>query len=316
VWLSVPVCCVLCSGFVQDGNKCLEINSCATLPPPCHANAQCLRTGPGTHVCMCAVGYEGDGLKECKMKAGWEAVLMHDTGSGMAGPTGPGGMGPGGLNMVLGPDGVPVLQDNQAQKDLRAKMEEERIKAQFAERERDRTRRIHELQSRIMEYEEMRRHRQVAQDEAEVRKLEKRVASVARSSADIAAQKQEQMRMLMDLKDMEMQRESALRDLVQEKADLVLEKSKEEARRLARLARRPVLPNLTPADPSMPLPKLQNYADAVPVPNLPRSAGQEAADSTASTPIEASRADLPGAGASHQSGLEAAYKGTISASYE
>ncbi len=51
----------------------------------------------------------GDGTKECKVKPGWEAILkaqnepaLGATGTGMA-------VGPG-------PDGTPVLRDNQAQR--------------------------------------------------------------------------------------------------------------------------------------------------------------------------------------------------------
>jgi len=220
------------------------------------------------------------------------------------------------MTMQIGPDGVPVLVDNQAQKDLRTKMEEERIKAQFAQRERDRTRRITELQARILEYEEMRRHRKIAEDNAEVRSLERRVDNVAKTSAEIASQKEAQLKLLMELKQMEQQQESALKDLVQEKADLILEKSKEEARRLARMARRPHLPSLQPLDISLKDPTPQNYVDQAGLPtNLPPPAGAAAAQSTAAQPVEAG-ASYPGSRSPTKSGMEAAVAGTVAASID
>jgi hypothetical protein len=244
---------------------------------------------------MCKVGYDGDGTKECKVKPGWEAVLKAQEPS----------LGTG---MAVGPDGTPVLQDNQQQRDLRAQLEEERVKAQFAARERDRTRRIQELHTRIMEYEEMRRHRKVAEDNAAVRALEQRVENVARSSAEIAAQKAQQLKLLTELKAFEEQQEQALKSLVQEKADLVLQKAKEEAARLAAVAaRRPQLPPLNPPVKMPQAIKGQNYVDRSTIAGMPTPLAVKAASSTASTPIVAGGADLPNQSAgNHQSGAEAA----------
>jgi len=288
--------CTCNAGFIQDGNKCIEVNSCAKMPFPCHANAQCLRTGPGTHVCMCAVGYDGDGVKECNMKPGWEAVLKQPP------PT-----------SAVGPDGMPVLVDSQAQKDLRAKLEEESIKAQFASRERDRTRRIQELQTRIMEYEEMRRHRNVAEDSAAVRQLERRVNQVEQTSAEIAAQKSQQLKLLQELKSFEEAQESALKDLVHEKSDLVLEKAREEARRLAALAkRRSHFPSLEPSDPVIAAAQNQNYRDSAKLPRgTPLSNRDAASRSTASRPVVAGNGDLSKGDVHHRSGAEAASAGAV-----
>jgi hypothetical protein len=37
------------------GDKCLPIDNC--LQSPCDPQAQCITTGPGTHVCQCNTGY-------------------------------------------------------------------------------------------------------------------------------------------------------------------------------------------------------------------------------------------------------------------
>jgi len=250
---------------------------------------------------MCKVGYDGDGKEKCTMKAGWESVLKAADPSinSLAG--------------MMGPDGTPVLKDNQAQRDLRAKLEEERVKAQFAARERERTRRIHELQTRIMEYEEMRRHRRVAEDNAAVHRLEARVEQVAKTSQEINSQKEQQLKLLNELKAFEQQQESALKELVHEKSAQVLAKAKEEARRLARLARKPAFPDLNPADPIVRAVKGQNYADGQAVPgNLPAPGGEAAAKSTAVQPIVAGGSDLASqAPGNHQSGAEAAAAGSV-----
>jgi hypothetical protein len=294
------------TGFVQDGNKCLEINSCSKVPAPCHVDAKCLRTGPGTHVCMCAVGYEGDGVKSCTIKPGWEDVVK---------PT-PLGQGVN-SNVQIGPDGVPVLVDSQQQKDLRAKLEEETARAAFAQRERQRTRRISELQSRILEYEEMRRHRKIAEDNETVRQLEKRVEKVAASSAAIAAQKDQQLHLLKELKQFEADQEKALKDLVNEKSQLVLDKAREEARRLAKLARkRPNLPSLDlPANNDRPRER-QNYRDGKGPKPLAGSWSSKAPMAVRPTdaPLVAGNSDLPGQDAgNHASPAEAAWVGAQAA---
>jgi len=298
--------CTCNNGFVQDGNKCLEINSCAaTSPSPCHTDAKCLRTGPGTHVCMCNVGYEGDGVKTCNIKPGWEDVVK---------PT-PLGKGVN-ANVQIGPDGVPMLVDNQAQKDLRAKLEEETARAAFAQRERQRTRRIAELQSRILEYEEMRHHRKIAEDNAAVRALERRVDAVAKSSASIAAAKDQQLHLLQELKKFESDQEKALKDLVREKSELVLEKAKEEARRLAALARkRPTLPSLENADPNIRPRERQNYADRKgPKPLRMVTATSPLPEQPSHAPLVAGGADLAGqAAGNHQSASEAAWANAVAA---
>jgi len=268
---------------------------------------------------MCAVGYDGDGIKVCKMKPGWETVLKDNTlsATGAAGAAAA-AAGSSGISMQIGPDGQPVLVDNQAQKDLRAKLEEERIKANFALRERDRTRRIQELQARILEYQELRRHRAIAEDNAVVRNLEQRVDTVARTSAEIAQQKEAQMKLLFELRQMEQSQESVLKEVVQEKTDLILEKSKEEARRLAALARKsPQLPNLQPRDLLMQPSQKQNYADLSKIPgDLPPPAAVAAAESTMEPPVLAPAKDMPGAGAGHVSSMEAAVMGTVGATFE
>jgi len=269
---------------------------------------------------MCAVGYDGDGIKSCKMKPGWETVLSSATGGAGALGLGAGlaGRGSSGISVQIGPDGQPVLVDTQAQKDLRAKLEEERIKAEFGQRERDRTRRIQELQARILEYEELRRHRKIAEDNAVVRNLEHRVETVARTSAEIAQQKEAQMKLLFELRQMEQSQESVLKEVVQEKADLILEKSKEEARRLAALARKsPQLPNLQPRGLLRQPSDKQNYADMSAIPgNMPPPAAVAAAQSTKEAPVVAPLKDMPGAGADHVSSMEAAVIDIVAPSYD
>jgi len=185
---------------------------------------------------MCAVGYDGDGVKICKMKPGWESVLKPSatTSTDTKSPTG--AVVGAALTAVITPEGIQVKVDNQQQRDLRAKLEEERVKAQFAERERERSTRIHELQTKILEYEEMRRHRSVASDNRIVHGLESRVNRLMLTNQEIAEQRAEQLTLLQDLKAQQSKHEKELQDLVQEKADLILERAKSEARRLAELA--------------------------------------------------------------------------------
>jgi uncharacterized protein YukE len=42
--------------------KCAEVDNCKLKPFPCSQNANCQKTGAGTHKCVCKPGYKGDGL--------------------------------------------------------------------------------------------------------------------------------------------------------------------------------------------------------------------------------------------------------------
>jgi len=136
---------------------------------------------------------------------------------------------------------------------------------------------------------------------------------VAKTSQEINEQKAQQLKLLSELKEFEQQQERAIKDLVREKSDLVLEKAKEEARRLAALARAPTFPDLSPRDPNVSAVAGQNYADSAAIPgNLPLLSSQASASSTRVAPLVAPLADLPGQSAgSHTSGAEAAVAGAV-----
>uniref|UniRef100_A0A8D0G926 Stabilin 2 n=1 Tax=Sphenodon punctatus TaxID=8508 RepID=A0A8D0G926_SPHPU len=57
--------CVCKPGYEGDGTTCSEVDPCASLSPGgCNANAECIKTGPGTHECVCQPGWSGDG-RDC-----------------------------------------------------------------------------------------------------------------------------------------------------------------------------------------------------------------------------------------------------------
>ncbi len=55
--------CACRSGYSGDGQRggsgCREVNRCLDNPSPCDANAECIKTGPGTHRCQCNKGFAG-----------------------------------------------------------------------------------------------------------------------------------------------------------------------------------------------------------------------------------------------------------------
>uniref|UniRef100_A0A8D2LAJ7 Stabilin 2 n=1 Tax=Varanus komodoensis TaxID=61221 RepID=A0A8D2LAJ7_VARKO len=57
--------CVCKPGYDGDGIICSEVDPCANLiPHGCSANAECVKTGPGTHICVCQPGWTGNG-RDC-----------------------------------------------------------------------------------------------------------------------------------------------------------------------------------------------------------------------------------------------------------
>uniref|UniRef100_A0A670IWM6 Stabilin 2 n=1 Tax=Podarcis muralis TaxID=64176 RepID=A0A670IWM6_PODMU len=57
--------CICKPGYEGDGIICSEVDPCANLiPHSCNANAECVKTGPGTHECVCQPGWTGNG-KDC-----------------------------------------------------------------------------------------------------------------------------------------------------------------------------------------------------------------------------------------------------------
>ncbi|XP_019370885.1 PREDICTED: stabilin-2 isoform X2 [Gavialis gangeticus] len=57
--------CVCNPGYEGDGTTCSEVDPCATLiPGGCDINAECIKTGLGTHTCICQPGWSGDG-RDC-----------------------------------------------------------------------------------------------------------------------------------------------------------------------------------------------------------------------------------------------------------
>ncbi|KAJ7329072.1 hypothetical protein JRQ81_015246, partial [Phrynocephalus forsythii] len=69
VAFSIPVqemvSCVCKPGYEGDGIVCSEVDPCANLiPHGCNSNAECIKTGPGTHGCVCQPGWTGNG-RDC-----------------------------------------------------------------------------------------------------------------------------------------------------------------------------------------------------------------------------------------------------------
>ncbi|XP_020660055.3 stabilin-2 [Pogona vitticeps] len=57
--------CVCKAGYEGDGIVCSEVDPCANLiPHGCNSNAECIKTGPGTHECVCQPGWTGNG-RDC-----------------------------------------------------------------------------------------------------------------------------------------------------------------------------------------------------------------------------------------------------------
>ncbi|XP_035875396.1 stabilin-2 [Phyllostomus discolor] len=57
--------CVCKPGYEGDGRLCSEMDPCTGLTPGgCSRNAECIKTGPGTHTCVCQQGWTGNG-RDC-----------------------------------------------------------------------------------------------------------------------------------------------------------------------------------------------------------------------------------------------------------
>ncbi|XP_036616197.1 stabilin-2 isoform X1 [Trichosurus vulpecula] len=57
--------CVCKQGYEGDGTICTEVDPCAgIIPGGCSSNAECVKTGTGTHMCVCQPGWTGDG-RDC-----------------------------------------------------------------------------------------------------------------------------------------------------------------------------------------------------------------------------------------------------------
>uniref|UniRef100_A0A803TJK6 Stabilin 2 n=1 Tax=Anolis carolinensis TaxID=28377 RepID=A0A803TJK6_ANOCA len=57
--------CVCKLGYEGDGIICSEVDPCANvIPHGCSDNAECIKTGPGTHECVCQPGWTGNG-RDC-----------------------------------------------------------------------------------------------------------------------------------------------------------------------------------------------------------------------------------------------------------
>ncbi|KAB0406464.1 hypothetical protein E2I00_018467, partial [Balaenoptera physalus] len=57
--------CVCKAGYEGDGSLCSEMDPCSGLTRGgCSRNAECIKTGRGTHICVCHQGWTGDG-RDC-----------------------------------------------------------------------------------------------------------------------------------------------------------------------------------------------------------------------------------------------------------
>ena len=65
------------SGFISDGEKCVDINECSINAHRCYAEAECVNT-LGSYTCSCAIGYQREykdngiycvDIDECKYPA-------------------------------------------------------------------------------------------------------------------------------------------------------------------------------------------------------------------------------------------------------
>ncbi|KAL7982333.1 hypothetical protein Chor_009931, partial [Crotalus horridus] len=64
-FIKISCSCVCKPGFEGDGIICSEVDPCAGINPhSCNANAECIKTGPGTHKCVCQPGWTGNG-RDC-----------------------------------------------------------------------------------------------------------------------------------------------------------------------------------------------------------------------------------------------------------
>uniref|UniRef100_A0A674K483 Stabilin 2 n=1 Tax=Terrapene triunguis TaxID=2587831 RepID=A0A674K483_9SAUR len=57
--------CICKPGYEGDGTTCSEVDPCASLAQGgCDTNAECIKTGLGTHTCVCQPGWSGNG-RDC-----------------------------------------------------------------------------------------------------------------------------------------------------------------------------------------------------------------------------------------------------------
>ena len=52
---------LLISGFYKKKGLCIDIDECGRDPYPCHAEATCLNSPPGSYTCKCDQGWLGNG---------------------------------------------------------------------------------------------------------------------------------------------------------------------------------------------------------------------------------------------------------------
>jgi hypothetical protein len=119
----------------MDGMKCVETNPCNQSPYPCDANAMCVKTAPGSFVCLCNVGYQGDG-KTCSLVPSSTGVNIYDPEL--------------------------LAKAKQAEKEKYLRLQEEVEQQSFEEREKERTQQIEEIKQKILDLEQLRRERKTA----------------------------------------------------------------------------------------------------------------------------------------------------------
>jgi len=175
-------------------------------------------------------------------------------------------------------------------------LEEQRVKAEYRARANERNSRIEQLKARLNEYQALRKHRKLAEQHSTLSKLEKRVDSIGGAAAGLAQQKVKQLELLKALKELEVKQNKEIKELINDKSDIVLERAKEEARRLAAKARKPAkFVTDKPAPALKSLEGNQNYVDSAP---LPKEEQHKMAP-----PVAVNHKDIPGAG-QHTSSFE------------
>jgi hypothetical protein len=217
-------------GYSQNGDKCVEINSCHN--NPCDPHAVCIKTGPNTHVCLCDIGFQQTNDGKCAVYvAGQDPNLAKN-----------------------------ISQSDRELRDQMEKLKEDEERKEFLMREAERARRIGELERRIVEFEHQRKERQQQQAAVAVDSLEKRVDAAEEATQQITEQKQQQIDLIKEMKKNEEEQQARIQELLRLKSDHVVELAQSQAQQLYDAAHPAPLPAESPIVTTEP----QAYTDPTP----------------------------------------------------